>query len=154
MIAIRGKHKKEKQENKKVDKNHKNKLWFKLLICIIVVFIIIMLGYLIFERIKSNKKTEITEKDYQIENIGNIEFENVFITIKDKMSYISIDLINEEKQKILSQEISIKIIKESKEIEYLYKIPDIKSGQNYNINLMTTGDLTNIDKIKIEGIEL
>ena len=154
MIAIRGKHKKEKQENKKVDKNHKNKLWFKLLICIIVVFIIIMLGYLIFERIKSNKKTEITEKDYQIENIGNIEFENVFITIKDKMSYISIDLINEEKQKILSQEISIKIIKESKEIEYLYKIPDIESGQNYNINLMTTGDLTNIDKIKIEGIEL
>ena len=153
-MAIRGKHKKEKQENKKVDKNHKNKLWFKLLICIIVVFIIIMLGYLIFERIKSNKKTEITEKDYQIENIGNIEFENVFITIKDKMSYISIDLINEEKQKILSQEISIKIIKESKEIEYLYKIPDIESGQNYNINLMTTGDLTNIDKIKIEGIEL
>ena len=70
------------------------------------------------------------------------------------MSYINIDLVNGEHQKISGQEINVKVIKEGKEVEYLYKIPNIEAGQTYNINLMTTGDLTNAEEIKVEGIEL
>ena len=115
-----------------------------------------MVGYLIVEKKKNNSNPEVTEEEeyYKIENIGNIKFENVSITIKDKMSYINIDLVNGEHQKISGQEINVKVIKEGKEVEYLYKIPNIEAGQTYNINLMTTGDLTNAEEIKIEGIEL
>ena len=149
MIKIEGKH-------EKVKEKHKSRLWLKFLICIIVAFIIVMVGYLIVEKIKNNSNPEVTEKEeyYKIENIGNIKFENVSITIKDKMSYINIDLVNGEHQKISGQEINVKVIKEGKEVEYLYKIPDIEEGQNYNIDLMTTGDLTNAEEIKVEGIEL
>ena len=149
MIKIEGKH-------EKVKEKHKSRLWLKFLICIIVAFIIVMVGYLIVEKIKNNSNPEITEKEeyYKIEDIGNIKFENVSITIKDKMSYINIDLVNGEHQKISGQEINVKVIKEGKKVEYLYKIPDIEPGQTYNINLMTTGDLTNAEEIKIEGIEL
>ena len=149
MIKIEGKH-------EKVKEKHKSRLWLKFLICIIVAFIIVMVGYLIVEKIKNNSNPEVTEKEeyYKIENIGNIKFENVSITIKDKMSYINIDLVNGEHQKISGQEINVKVIKEGKKVEYLYKIPDIEAGQTYNINLMTTGDLTNAEEIKVEGIEL
>ena len=149
MIKIKGKH-------EKVKEKHKSRLWLKFLICIIVAFIIVMVGYLIVEKIKNNSNPEITEKEeyYKIEDIGNIKFENVSITIKDKMSYINIDLVNGEHQKISGQEINVKVIKEGKEVEYLYKIQNIEEVQNYNINLMTTGDLTNAEEIKIEGIEL
>lgn len=149
MIKIEGKH-------EKVKEKHKSRLWLKFLICIIVAFIIVMVGYLIVEKIKNNSNPEITEKEeyYKIEDIGNIKFENVSITIKDKMSYINIDLVNGEHQKISGQEINVKVIKEGKKVEYLYKIPDIEQGQTYNINLMTTGDLTNAEEIKVEGIEL
>ena len=149
MIKIEGKH-------EKVKEKHKSRLWLKFLICIIVAFIIVMVGYLIVEKIKNNSNPEITEKEeyYKIEDIGNIKFENVSITIKDKMSYINIDLVNGESQKLPAQEITVKVIKEGKEVEYLYKIPDIEQGQSYNIDLMTTGDLTNAEEIKVEGIEL
>ena len=149
MIKIKGKH-------EKVKEKHKSRLWLKFLICIIVAFIIVMVGYLIVEKIKNNSNPEITEKEeyYKIEDIGNIKFENVSITIKDKMSYINIDLVNGESQKLPAQEITVKVIKEGKEVEYLYKIPDIEQGQSYNIDLMTTGDLTNAEEIKVEGIEL
>lgn len=149
MIKIEGKH-------EKVKEKHKSRLWLKFLICIIIAFIIVMVGYLIVEKVKNNNKTETTETEeyYKIENIGNIKFENASITIKDKMSYINIDLVNGESQKLPAQEITVKVIKEGKEVEYLYKIPDIEQGQSYNINLMTTGDLTNAEEIKIEGIEL
>lgn len=149
MIKIEGKH-------KKIKEKHKNRLWLKFLICIIIAFIIVMVGYLIVEKVKNNSKTETTEAEeyYKIENVGNIKFENASITIKDKMSYINIDLVNGENQKLLAQEITVKVIKEGKEVEYLYKIPDIEQGQTYNIDLMTTGDLTNAEEIKVEGIEL
>lgn len=149
MIKIEGKH-------EKVKEKHKSRLWLKFLICIIVAFIIVMVGYLIVEKIKNNSNPEVTEKEeyYKIENIGNIKFENASITIKDKMSYINIDLVNGESQKLPAQEITVKVIKEGKEVEYLYKIPDIEQGQSYNIDLMTTGDLTNAEEIKVEGIEL
>ncbi len=149
MIKIEGKH-------KKIKEKHKSRLWLKFLICIIVAVIIVMVGYLIVEKIKNNSNPEITEKEeyYKIEDIGNIKFENVSITIKDKMSYINIDLVNGENQKLPAQEITVKVIKEGKEVEYLYKIPDIEQGQTYNIDLMTTGDLTNAEEIKVEGIEL
>lgn len=149
MIKIEGKH-------EKVKEKHKSRLWLKFLICIIVAFIIVMVGYLVVEKIKNNSNSEMTEKEeyYKIEDIGNIKFENVSIAIKDKMSYINIDLVNGENQKISGQEINVKVIKEGKKVEYLYKIPDIEPGQTYNINLMTTGDLTNAEEIKVEGIEL
>ncbi len=149
MIKIEGKH-------KKIKEKHKNRLWLKFLICIIIAFIIVMVGYLIVEKVKNNSKTETTEAEeyYKIENVGNIKFENASITIKDKMSYINIDLVNGENQKLPAQEITVKAIKEGKEVEYLYKIPDIEQGQTYNIDLMTTGDLTNAEEIKVEGIEL
>lgn len=149
MIKIEGKH-------KKIKEKHKNRLWLKFLICIIIAFIIVMVGYLIVEKVKNNSKTETTEAEeyYKIENVGNIKFENASITIKDKMSYINIDLVNGENQKLPAQEITVKVIKEGKEVEYLYKIPDIEQGQTYNIDLMTTGDLTNAEEIKVEGIEL
>ena len=162
MIKIKGKHEKQKsqekvhkkneQENKKLSEKYKSRLWLKFLICIIMAFIIVMVGYLIVEKVKNNSKTKTTEAEeyYKIENIGNIKFENASITIKDKMSYINIDLVNGESQKLPAQEITVKVIKEGKEVEYLYKIPDIEQGQNYNIDLMTTGDLTNAEEIKVE----
>ena len=112
MIKIEGKH-------EKVKEKHKSRLWLKFLICIIVAFIIVMVGYLIVEKIKNNSNPEVTEKEeyYKIENIGNIKFENVSITIKDKMSYINIDLVNGEHQKISGQEINVKVIKKLYEME-------------------------------------
>ena len=115
-----------------------------------------MIGYLIVDKVKNNNKAEITEMEeyYKIESIGNIKFENASITVKDKMSYINIDLINEETKNIPEQEIVVKVIKDSKISEYKYKIPEIRQGETYKITLMTTGNLENAEEIKIEGIKL
>lgn len=166
MIRIKGKHEKQKspkklhqkneKENKKLTTKNKSKIWFKLLICIIIAFVIVMIGYLIVDKVKNNNKAEITEMEeyYKIESIGNIKFENASITVKDKMSYINIDLINEETKNIPEQEIVVKVIKDSKISEYKYKIPEIRQGETYKITLMTTGNLENAEEIKIEGIKL
>lgn len=159
MIEIKGKHEKQKSQekvNKKIEKKNKRRLLLKLLICIVVVYVILMEVYLIMQKVKNNTKNLITETKlyYEIENIGNVKFKNASITIKDKMSYISIDIVNGENKKLTEQEIYILIKKENKEVEYIYKIPNIEQGETYTINLMSTGDLTNAEEIKVEGIDL
>lgn len=150
-MKIKGKHKKEKKEEK-----HRSKLWFKFLIAIVIAFVIIMAGYLIVEKVvnKPNVDDKEINQSYQIESVGNISFENAKINIDNGISHISIDLVNGENKKLLSQEIEIKVKKDEKNISYKYVIPDIEQGQSYNIKLQTTGDLTNAQEIKVEGIEI
>ena len=169
MIRIKGKHRKEKspkkfhKKNKKLTTKNKSKIWFKLLICIIVAFVIVMMGYLIVDKVKNNNKAEITEMEeyYKIESIGNIKFENVSIKVKDKMSYIDIDLINEETKNIPEQEIVVKVIKDSK-IMALIGVNDIirenakqvieKINEKNIETIMLTGD--NKDTAEKIGKEL
>lgn len=108
---------------------------------------------------KFNKNIKVLENGniqqyYEIQNIGNIEFENVYTETRDSITYLNIDLVNNQDKSIARQEITIEVEKDKEVSNFDYTIPDIEKNTTYTIRLMTTGDLSNIEQIEIKELDI
>ena len=129
----------------------------KVVIAIIVILLIVTVAYFLIK--KFNKNIKVLENGniqqyYEIQNIGNIEFENVYIETRDSMTYVNIDLVNNQDKNIARQEIIVPVKKDEEIIDFSYTIPDIKKNTTYTIQLMTTGDLSNTQQIEIKELDI
>lgn len=144
-------------KNKYVSGNDTKK--YKLLIIIIIgIIIALIIGKMILtkneiikENIKEEKeKIEIVEKEYDVKDTDSLSFENVRIKTKNNISYINMDIKNNQNQKLEAREIVILTYNNQNRLEFVYDLPEIDKDGNYKLTLMSTEDLSDIEKIEIK----
>lgn len=161
------------KEKNRYKRNANNKILTKVILLIIIILIslvIILIGGKIIAnrlwlnqsqlKLESNENNRIRvqeddikaiEKQYEVESIDECSFENVKIkTASESISYVSMNIKNNGNNKMNTVEIIIIPSNNEKRFEFSYKLPDIEANGEYNLKIMSTENLSDMEKIEIK----
>lgn len=150
-------------KDKKIPKKHRKKINKKrvLLLCIVIAFTIIIVQFdnkkepsnskTYYEILENGVKLNTSEKLLQNKKFEQFKITNIKITRENALSTISISIENTGKEPNKGVPINIKFVdNHNKEINTVVAyIPELKSGETRDIDILSTEDISEAYNFKI-----
>lgn len=97
------------------------------------------------------QQAQVVEEKYVIKDYENFSFHNAEIKTENNISYINIEVKNNDIEKSIKKEIIIHLYCKNKQMQMAYTIPEIEAKSNYKMQLNVMADLSDIESIEIKS---